>query len=451
MTVYKSKLLKRAISFLLAIVVLICPLMLHSAAATAMGDVNGDGNLNSADALSVLQHSVSLITLSADMQKVADVNWDGAINSTDALEILLVVTGIKTSFPEKPTTPETPTDFKPYTGYVTAEPSLRLRSETNTNSTILANIPYTTKLTITNESNGWGKTTYAGQSGWVSLQYISKNPIKQDEPTGKSGTFTITCYGFGHGVGMSQTGAIAYAEQGWTYDKILLHYYHSDKTKIVTDTNMPSTVTFGGATYSLKQYIACATYAETGDYVSYESIKSLMVAIYTFAKYYNFKVPAGTHEFKASYKWEGTAVGRAMNEVLGKYVQFEGKPALTVYCSSVGHKTTSSENAWGYGPSPAYLAGGRESPESDSISKRVYTFTADELKSIIQKNTGVTLTGDPSTWFANVVHDKSVDENTGYISSMKLGSKTYKGDTIRTQVFGASRVRSHCLNIKYNP
>ena len=450
MKIYKSSFPRKALALILALVMAFCPLMIQSSAAS-MGDVNLDGKLTSADALSILQHSVSLITLSADAQKLADVNWDDTINSTDALEILLVATGIKDSLPKKPEEPKEPEKFESYKGTVTAEPSLRLRSSNNTDSAILANLPYGTTVTITEEKDGWGKTAYAGQTGWVSLQYIKKSDgTGGDTPSGKSGTFTVTCYGFGHGVGMSQTGAIAYAEQGWTYDQILLHYYHSSKTKIVQDTNMPSTVTFGSSTYSLKQYIACATYAETGDYVSYESIKSLMVAIYTFAKYYNFKVPAGTHEFKSSYKWDGTAVGRAMNEVLGKYVSFEGKPALTVYCSSVGHKTTSSENAWGYGPSPAYLEGGRESPEDDSISKRVYTFTADEMKSLISRTTGVTLTGDPSKWFANITHDQSVDKNTGYISVMKLGSKTYKGDVIRTTVFG-NKVRSHCLNIKYNP
>ncbi len=37
--------------------------------------------------------------------------------------------------------------------------------------------------------------------------------------------FTIRGAGFGHGVGMSQYGAYGYALHGWTYDKILAHYY----------------------------------------------------------------------------------------------------------------------------------------------------------------------------------------------------------------------------------
>ena len=31
--------------------------------------------------------------------------------------------------------------------------------------------------------------------------------------------------GYGHGVGLSQWGAKALAEQGWTYEAILAHYF----------------------------------------------------------------------------------------------------------------------------------------------------------------------------------------------------------------------------------
>ena len=38
-------------------------------------------------------------------------------------------------------------------------------------------------------------------------------------------TFFISGHGWGHGLGMSQYGAYGYALHGWTYDKILKHYY----------------------------------------------------------------------------------------------------------------------------------------------------------------------------------------------------------------------------------
>lgn len=38
-------------------------------------------------------------------------------------------------------------------------------------------------------------------------------------------TFTVTCKGYGHGVGFSQRGAKAYANQGWTHEDLLLHFF----------------------------------------------------------------------------------------------------------------------------------------------------------------------------------------------------------------------------------
>lgn len=38
-------------------------------------------------------------------------------------------------------------------------------------------------------------------------------------------TFVVTGRGWGHGVGMSQYGALGFANEGWTYDQILAHFY----------------------------------------------------------------------------------------------------------------------------------------------------------------------------------------------------------------------------------
>ena len=44
----------------------------------------------------------------------------------------------------------------------------------------------------------------------------------------------VTTIGYGHGVGMSQYGAEAYAQKGWTAEKILLHYYTGTQIKKFT-------------------------------------------------------------------------------------------------------------------------------------------------------------------------------------------------------------------------
>ncbi len=45
------------------------------------------------------------------------------------------------------------------------------------------------------------------------------------------GKIIFSGYGRGHGVGMSQRGAEAYAKIGWSYDKILAHYYRGTTLK----------------------------------------------------------------------------------------------------------------------------------------------------------------------------------------------------------------------------
>lgn len=57
-------------------------------AAAQLGDVNGDGYIDAADALLCLRASVGLITLTPEQEAAADVNHDGLIDAGDAILIL---------------------------------------------------------------------------------------------------------------------------------------------------------------------------------------------------------------------------------------------------------------------------------------------------------------------------------------------------------------------------
>lgn len=57
-------------------------------AAAQLGDVNGDGYIDAADALLCLRASVGLITLMPEQEAAADVNHDGLIDAGDAILIL---------------------------------------------------------------------------------------------------------------------------------------------------------------------------------------------------------------------------------------------------------------------------------------------------------------------------------------------------------------------------
>ena len=47
----------------------------------------------------------------------------------------------------------------------------------------------------------------------------------KEAPVGSGVLFVLNGHGWGHGVGLSQYGAYGYAQHGWTYDRILAHYY----------------------------------------------------------------------------------------------------------------------------------------------------------------------------------------------------------------------------------
>ena len=53
----------------------------------------------------------------------------------------------------------------------------------------------------------------------------SRAPVPTTPPSVTATTFFASGNGWGHGVGMSQYGALGYANEGWPYDQILAHYY----------------------------------------------------------------------------------------------------------------------------------------------------------------------------------------------------------------------------------
>lgn len=95
------------------------------------------------------------------------------------------------------------------------------------------------ELKLTGDANGWitGSPSVSAAGTVTALTVGGKTLTGREIRTAlglrsacftvthdKNG-FTFTVRGYGHGVGMSQYGAKAMAEQGFTYDEILYHYY----------------------------------------------------------------------------------------------------------------------------------------------------------------------------------------------------------------------------------
>ena len=273
----------------------------------------------------------------------------------------------------------------------------------------------------------------------------------------KTGTFLFTVYGYGHGVGMSQNGASEYARRGWTYKQILLHYYNNPGISLVKDSNLPSTVTYNGKSYSLAEYLGKTAYAEVGPSAPIESIKSQMVAIYTYAKRQNFKMTTSNHAFRESYAGTSSSIENAIKATLGEYLAYYGSPAFTPYFSTAAGKTASSANVWGGSQnSYPYLAGGRTSPEGDV--KRTLTISSEDLRKKVEaynakvdSSKRITLQSDPAQWIKILEHDSARGSSCGYISSMKIGNQTMRGNAFRLNIMGAAVLRSHCFTFTYTP
>lgn len=87
-----NKFTKAAVSLTIAVAVSL-PLSANIFAADYMGDVNGDGNVNSSDALAVLNYAVGNEDENFLLER-ADLNGDESVNSSDALLILQTSVGM---------------------------------------------------------------------------------------------------------------------------------------------------------------------------------------------------------------------------------------------------------------------------------------------------------------------------------------------------------------------
>lgn len=77
-----------------------------------------------------------------------------------------------------------------------------------------------------------GSTTITGRSFREQVMAFALRSHSFDvDFDSASGKFSITTRGYGHGVGMSQTGANEYAKKGWSYKEILEHYFPGTSVK----------------------------------------------------------------------------------------------------------------------------------------------------------------------------------------------------------------------------
>lgn len=275
-------------------------------------------------------------------------------------------------------------------------------------------------------------------------------------------TYTFTVYGWGHGVGLSQYGAIAYADVNgrykWNYVQILLHYY--PQCHMAYEEDIPSVMTRGGVSYPTREYLAHTTMAEIGGDcgpAQKEAFKAQIVAIYTFLKHNNYSVSAGSIAYTSTQP--SAVIYECVDEVIGQYVAYNGGSAAGsgLFAASTCGRTASAAGTWGGSGYPG-LDGGLYSPEP--IRPRTVIMDAQDIIRIANVyNDGkpaerkIHLSGDPSTWLEILEHDGAYSEHIGYVTKLRIGDQTMSGTAFRNLLFRVPDVpglRCHCFSLTYD-
>lgn len=320
----------------------------------------------------------------------------------------------------------------------------------------------TEKLTTTTTTKAVTTTTTTEKTTATKTETTTQKPAETTAQKPSEGTtgaaggkFVFKVYGYGHGVGMSQHGALEMAKNGSTYEQILIHYFPG--TTIKEDTATAETVKYGGEDIPLVEYICKTTKKEMGyGSAGREAVKAQMAAIYTYAKHNGFVVKSSQHAYDPGFAFEGTEIHKACLEYLGmataedkpvaKYVDYNGTAANTVYFSTSAGKTASASTVWSANSYP-YLAGGVSSPENPNPSE--FEISAEDFRKLAESyNSGIVLGDNPAQWITVVEHDKCISDSCGYVTSIKVGNAQMKGNAFRTGLMNY-KIRSHCFTVTY--
>jgi SpoIID/LytB domain protein len=196
-------------------------------------------------------------------------------------------------------------------------------------------------------------------------------------PAGAS-TLIIEGAGDGHGVGMSQDGALGYAQHGWSDAAILAHYY-TGTTLGTTSSKATVKVLMGSRVIKvpLERYVRGVVSAEMPANWPMAALEAQAIASRTYALTDHaggarFDVYADTR----SQVYEGVAAETAQTNAAvaataGQIVTYAGRPAITYFFASSGGMTENIEDSFlGSQPQP-WLRGVPDPYETRSSSWRL--------------------------------------------------------------------------------
>ena len=390
--------------------------------AEKKGDFNGDGIISSIDIASILRYTSCRITDIPETNLTrADVDSDGMITARDAyLANKQVTASIIIEYDDSEKEEEEPL--------------------------VEDNFSSTSDVPIVSDNGAYN--VISNQKMYI---YPDLSQVMQMRDT-----FIIISFGWGHGVGMSQWGAVGLARAGYSYIQIVQHYYQG---VMIMKENYPATVRCAGRDVDTVEMLARIVQQEISgitkrnDPVDANALKAQAVAAYTNMKYSNYSVSGCS--YVNSYSSCREDVKAVAKEIAGQYMLYNGKVPYAYYSACSAGVAATYNEVWGSTRSDmSYLtntASYYDCYTNGYIEATAYTPQA--LKEyILAYDPSIVLSDNPAEWINILSHSDAVNENIGYVSAMQIGNKTYNeaaGMIFRDKLMKYN-VKSPCFTIIYN-
>jgi SpoIID/LytB domain protein len=228
--------------------------------------------------------------------------------------------------------------------------------------------------------------TRAAHAAWSTAVAALATLALWATPAGAS-TLVIEGAGDGHGVGMSQDGALGYAQHGWSYEAILAHYYTG-----TTIGRAPAKAIIRVLVHSkvvkvpLERYVRGVVSAEMPSNwplaaLEAQAVASRSYALSSHAGGSRFDVYSDTrsqvYESPPTPAAETASTNAAVAATAGQIALYNGKPATTYFYASSGGMTENIEDSFLGAPAEPWLVAVPDAYETTASEwKRNLTFPA---------------------------------------------------------------------------
>lgn len=221
---------------------------------------------------------------------------------------------------------------------------------------------------------------------------------------------------------------------------------NSDEEQLTVYDQVTGTYYTAGA----REIIARAVVGEIWNEFPDEAVKAQAVAEYTYIKKQNDMGLRPTTALKTDVY---DRIYKLVDEVLGEAIYYNGEMIQSVFFASSCGYTNSAKNVWGVDYPYLVSVDCPLDKTTDPNWGSTDSYSSDYIKNAVRSSLGITLTGDPSTWFK--INSRLKDREHGWVTSISVGGmtkangKTIDGRTIRETVLGYS-LKSAAFELKYD-